>query len=108
MPRRPAAPHALTAAVSERRTQIDVTAQRGDLVLDGLIVRPFVSRLVLEGAGSRSELVQSSARGVQRATVSGGGTVRVYDARGALLRTTAFDGEISVLLPSGGFAVAER
>jgi hypothetical protein len=94
--------------VSERQTELNVTAQRGDLVLDGLIVRPFVSRLVLEGAGSRTELVQSSARGAERTTVSGGGTVRVYDSRGALLRTIAFDGEISVLLPAGGFAVAER
>ncbi|MFF8188014.1 hypothetical protein ACF044_12245 [Microbacterium sp. NPDC016588] len=35
---------------------------RGDLVLDGLIVRRWVSRLVLVGGGSRSELVHSSAR----------------------------------------------
>jgi hypothetical protein len=101
-------PRALTAPVSERRTELNVTAQRGDLMLDGLIVRPFVSRLVLEGAGSRSELVQSSAPGAQRTTVTGGGTVRVYDARGVLLRTASFDGEITVVLPSGGFAVAER
>lgn len=101
-------PHALTTAVPERRTELTVTALRGDLVLDGLIVRPWVSRLVLEGGGSRSELVQSSAPFVQRTTVSGGGTVRVYDSRGALVRTAAFDREITVLLPSGGFAVAER
>jgi hypothetical protein len=101
-------PHPLTAPVSERRTELNVTAQRAALMLDGLIVRPFVSRLVLEGAGSCSELVHSSAPGAERTTVSGGGTVRVYDARGTLLRTTSFDGETTVLLPGGGFAVVER
>ena len=79
-----------------------------DLVLDGLIVRPWVSRLVLAGGDSRSELVHSSAPSAQRTTVSGGGTVRVYDARGTLRRTAAFDGVISVLLPAGGFAITER
>jgi hypothetical protein len=101
-------PHALTGSVPESRTEVNVTAQRGDLVLDGLIVRPWVSRLVLEGGDSRSELVHSSAPTPQRTTVSGGGTVRVYDAHGALLRTTAYDGETAVVLPPGGFAVAER
>ena len=101
-------PYALRASVPERRTEVTVTAQRGDLVLDGLIVRPWVSRLVLEGEGSRSELVHSSAPSAQRTTVSGGGTVRVYDARGVLLRASAFDDDTTVLLPAGGFAIAER
>ncbi|MFB3977817.1 hypothetical protein [Microbacterium proteolyticum] len=101
-------PYALRASVPERRTEVTVTAQRGDLVLDGLIVRPWVSRLVLEGEGSRSELVHSSAPSAQRTTVSGGGTVRVFDARGVLLRASAFDDDTTVLLPAGGFAIAER
>ena len=101
-------PHGLRAPVPERRSTVDVTALRGDLVLDGLIVRPWVSRLVLAGGDSRSELVHSSAPAAQRTTVSGGGTVRVYDARGALLRTTAFDDETTVVLPAGGFAITER
>lgn len=101
-------PHALRVPVAEHRSTVEVTAQRGDLVLDGLIVRPWVSRLVLEGADSRSELVHSSAPSAQRTTVSGGGTVRVYDAGGVLRRTSAFDGETTVVLPAGGFAIAER
>lgn len=101
-------PQSLTAPLSANRDEVTVTAQRGDLTLDGLIVRPWISRLVLGGADARSELVHSSAIAPQRTTVSGSGTVRVYDAGGELLRTTSYDGEVSIVLPAGGFAIAQR
>lgn len=103
------APHALTGAVAPNRTTLTATALQGDLVLDALLVRPWVSRLVLAGAGdARAELVHSAADVPQRTTVAGGGTVRVYDATGALLRTSAYEGTATVVLPPGGLAIATR
>jgi hypothetical protein len=102
-------PHTLTASVAAGRTSLEARALRGDLVLDGILVRPWVSRLVLAGDdGARSELVHSAADVPQRTTVSGGGTVRVYDSAGTLLRATAFEGEAAVVLPPGGLAIAMR
>ncbi|WP_150952593.1 hypothetical protein [Microbacterium testaceum] len=100
-------PASLTAPVSG--SDVRVTAQSGALTLDGLIVRPWISRLVL-GGDARSELVHSSAIAPQRTSIGTEGvpsTVRVYDDQGSLLRTTATPGVVTVVLPAGGFAVAE-
>lgn len=105
------APHSLTGPVSPNRSSVTVTALKGELMLDGFLVRPWVSRLVLgdgDSGGARSELVHSAADVPQRTSVSGGGTVRVYDAGGALLRSTAFADTATVVLPPGGFAIATR
>ncbi len=101
-------PHPLTAPLSPHRTTVEVKAQRGELMLDGLIVRPWISRLVLTGDTARTELVHSSALGSQRAAVGAPGVaseVRVFDAHGGLVRATGVTGEGRVVIPSGGFAV---
>ena len=100
-------PYALTAPVSGSDVRVDVV--RGDLTLDGLIVRPWISRLVLGGDG-RGELVHSSAIAPQRTTIGAEGvdtTVNVYDDAGSRLRTISTTGVVSVVLPAGGFAIAE-
>ncbi|MFJ4037553.1 hypothetical protein ACIPVB_05665 [Microbacterium sp. NPDC090007] len=100
-------PYALTAPVSG--DDVRVTALRGTLTLDGLIVRPWISRLVL-GGDARSELVHSSAIAPQRTTIGADGvvaTVKVYDASGSMVRTISADGAVRVVVPAGGFAVAE-
>jgi hypothetical protein len=95
--------------VAPNRATLTASALQGDLVLDALLVRPWVSRLVLAGDGdARAELVHSAADVPQRTTVDGGGTVRVYDATGALLRASAYEGTATVVLPPGGFAIATR
>ncbi|MDQ1171572.1 hypothetical protein QE392_003376 [Microbacterium proteolyticum] len=100
-------PYGLTAPVSG--TDVRVTALRGELTLDGLIVRPWISRLVL-GGDAYGELVHSSAIAPQRTSVGADGvraSVTVYEADGSLVRATSTDGEVSVVIPAGGFAVAE-
>lgn len=101
-------PYGLTAAVSG--SDVRVTALRGDLTLDGVIVRPWISRLVLGGDDTRSELVHSSAIAPQRTTIGADGvpaTVKVYDRSGSLARTIATTGAVTVVVPAGGFATAE-
>lgn len=100
-------PYALTAPVSG--SDLRVTALRGTLTLDGIIVRPWISRLVL-GGDARTELVHSSAIAPQRTTIGADGvpaTVEVYDASGTMVRTISADGVVTVVVPAGGLAVAE-
>ena len=98
-------PHALRTAVPGDRRQLRVDVTRGQAELDGLIVRPLVSRLVLGGADARTELVHSAAVTPQRVGV-GAGDVAVYDARGRETRAKVLKGTIT--LPAGGFAIIER
>jgi hypothetical protein len=103
------APHALQAPLPAHRTSIEVTAQRGELMLDGILVRPWISRLVLSGEDARSELVHSSALVPQRTEVGvdgRGSLVRVYDASGARVRGASADGVIRIVVPAGGLAIA--
>jgi hypothetical protein len=100
-------PYALTAP--ESGSEVRVRAVRGELTLDGIIVRPWISRLVL-GGDARSELVHSSAIAPQRTTIGADGIpsrVNVYDASGSLVRTTSSTGSVSVIVPAGGFAIAQ-
>lgn len=102
-------PYTLTAPAAGKGSQVDVRVQKGELTLDGLIVRPWVSRLVLAG-DARSELVHSSAVAPQRTSIGAAGvasTVSVYDASGALVRSTATGGTVTVVVPPGGFAIAQ-
>ena len=91
-------PYALTAPLAANRGEVGVKASSGELMLDGILVRPWLSRLVLEGGGARTELVQTTATGTQRATLGADGvasTIRVFDETGALVRTTSVTGEAS-------------
>jgi hypothetical protein len=98
-------PHSLRGAVSGDRSEVRVDAVRGDLVLDGLLVRPHVSRLVLAGDGAGAVLVHSATTTPQRVRV-GDGDVSVYDARGREVRAKTHRG--TVTLPGGGFAIVWR
>lgn len=98
-------PVALGAPVSANRSSVRVDVLRGTLTLDGLLVRPEVSRLALAGPAGRTELVHSSARTPRPVHVEGAGTVRVYDATGTLLRTRGLERGGTVVLPAGGLAI---
>ncbi|MDQ1137716.1 hypothetical protein QE410_002515 [Microbacterium sp. SORGH_AS 1204] len=100
-------PYGLPAAVAA--SDLRVTALRGDLTLDGLIVRPWISRLVL-GGDAYGELVLSSAIAPQLSIIGTDkvrSSVKVYDTAGSLVRATSTDGAVSVVIPAGGFAIAE-
>ena len=104
-------PHQLSRWVAGDRTDLNVTVDAGTLTLDTLLVRPFVSRLALEGAGGRTELVHSAAASTQPTSVGEDGVkarVEVYDARGALVRGFDIRGVRTVVLPVGGFAIVQR
>jgi hypothetical protein len=102
-------PQSLQAPVLGSKSELTVNVVAGQLVLDAILVRPVVSRLALEGEGGRTELVHSSAAVPQPAKIGAQGrdeTVRVYDARGNLVRSGALSGAGSVVIPPGGFAIA--
>lgn len=104
-------PESLQAPVLGDRSQLRVDVLQGELTLDALLVRPVVSRLALAGSGGRTELAHSSALVPQPTRMGAQGesaTVRVYDARGTLVRSGALHGASTVVLPAGGFAIAQR
>jgi hypothetical protein len=87
---------------------LTVTATKGTLSLDAVIVRPTVSRLVLTGDGGRTELVNSASTSRVSTSVGTAGVrsvAKVYDATGKLVKTERVRGVVSIRLPGGGFAV---
>ncbi|SDH21513.1 hypothetical protein [Microbacterium sp. 77mftsu3.1] len=100
-------PHTLQKALPGSRDELRVVSTRGEVQVDGILVRPFVSRLVLEGDdGARTELVHSAARSPQKVRV-GAGDLAVYDDRGREVRAKK-DRTGVLTLPAGGFAIVER
>jgi hypothetical protein len=90
-------------------TTVRVDVESGTLMLDALIVRPAVSRLVLSGEGS-TELVHSTIDRPQPVRIGESGasvSVRVYDASGSLVRERGMRGGATIVLPPGGFAMAQ-
>lgn len=89
---------------------VTVTATHGTLLLDAVISRPAVERLVLTGAGGASTtLLHSTVTRSSTATVGAAGsrtTVRSYDASGRLLATRTITGIRTVAVAPGGFDVA--
>ena len=100
-------PHELEKWAAPGVQQVEATVREGSLELDALLVRPDVSRLVLDG-GMRIELVHSAAD--RRMPVRVGGdaatTVSVYDADGSLVREVPRRGSGTIVLPAGGFVIA--
>ena len=93
---------------TSKGSDVTVTATRGTLLLDALIVRPTVSRLVLAGSGGRTELVNSASTSTVKTRVGDEGersTVRIYTRNGRLVDTERLRGVESIRLPAGGFAV---
>lgn len=112
-------PRSLRAPLDAESTSVSVSVKTGSVTLDALIVRPAVSRLVLEGngadgagtKGSATELAHSTSASPQRVEVGFDGlasTARVYDARGARVDELALTGTSEMVIPSGGFAVVSR
>jgi hypothetical protein len=105
------APGALLPSVlrkSSTGTDVTVTATSGTLELDALIVRPTVSRLVLDGVGGRTELVNSASTTSVKAKVGAPGersVVAIHSRTGALVDTDRLRGIGTIRLPAGGFAV---
>ncbi|NLP84102.1 hypothetical protein HF576_09585 [Microbacterium sp. CFH 90308] len=102
-------PHSVERDVPAGATTVRVDAVGGSLMLDALIVRPAVSRLVLSGEGS-TELVHSTIDRPQPVRIGESPTplsVRVYDASGALVRERGMQGGGTIVLPAGGFAIAQ-
>jgi hypothetical protein len=102
---------ALLPSVLKRQStggDVTVTAGKGTLKLDALIVRPTVSRLVLEGSGGRTELVNSASTSVAKVKVGASGersVARIYSKTGKLVGTEHLRGSGTIRLPAGGFAV---
>ncbi|WP_053205947.1 hypothetical protein [Jiangella muralis] len=99
-------PLPLRRPVPAGASSVSVTASRGAVELDALLVRPDVSRLALAGdGGARAELLHSAAATPRRVAVDGPGTVRVYDDAGRLQTTRELTGRTTITLRPGGFAV---
>lgn len=104
-------PQTLPRSVASATSTVSVTALRGTVQLDAVILQPLVSRLTLTGPSAWSELVHSSATDAQMATVGIAGqrsTVRSYDSSGALVQQRVIDGPATIMLRPGGFAVVSR
>ncbi|CAN5515596.1 hypothetical protein BH10ACT4_BH10ACT4_08180 [soil metagenome] len=104
-------PQTLTLPVGARATTVTARATSGTVQLDAVIVRPFVSRLLLGGSSHSSELVHSTSVVPLPTTVGSTGqraTVRSYDSGGRLLQTRAISGDATIVLRPGGFAVVTR
>lgn len=98
-------PRELPAGVST----VTVTARRGEVDLDGVLVRPVLSRATYRGPAGSSSLVQFVGRGTGWAALGAPGQrtrVAVFDAVGQTVRATWADGLVRVAIPSGGFAVS--
>jgi hypothetical protein len=101
-------PWALKKPVAGDLSALTVEVRSGDLMLDALLVRPFISRLELSGEGGVAQLVHSSAKKAQAASVGAAGmptTAYVYDATGTLVSEQSGTGEYTVTLPAAGFAI---
>ncbi|MDL5487807.1 hypothetical protein [Microbacterium wangruii] len=101
------APHTLRHPLDPRRGTVRVEVAEGHPLIDGLLVHPFVSRLVLTGDG-RTELVHSAASASQPVRVGEPGVtsvVTVYSAEGVPKGERTIRDEKTVVLPTGGFAI---
>ncbi|GAA1758888.1 hypothetical protein [Agromyces humatus] len=104
-------PRTLQLPVAGWSSSVTARVLTGTVTLDALLVRPELSRLVFEGSGKATELVHSTAEVRQQADVGFAGvesTARVYDDRGVLVSEQTLQGEGSVQIPAGGFAVVTR
>ena len=100
-------PQRLRRTVVPADGPVTVEAQRGTVRLDAVLVRPLVSRLVLDG-DARTTLVQSASGSRQTTSVvptAASARLRVYDARGRLVESLVVRGPREVRLPAYGVAV---
>jgi hypothetical protein len=101
-------PQQLTPALRPANGPVQVTAVRGPLRLDALLVRPLVSRMMLPGSSGTTELLHSISARVEPVSVGVAGKpsrVRVYDRTGRLVQERQLDRRVEISLPKGGLAV---
>ncbi|GGI48511.1 hypothetical protein BCL57_003235 [Agromyces flavus] len=101
-------PRVLQGVVDASESTVTARVVKDAVTLDALIVRPVVSRLLLEGEGGATELVHSSARSPQRVPIGFEdrlSTANLYDSEGRLVSAADLDGAGTIRIPSGGFAV---
>lgn len=109
-------PQTLPVPIGAGVTTITVTTGRNATVVDGLIVRPLVQRLVLagtaaDGRATTTELLSSTSRLPLPASVGLRGTrssVSSYDAQGRLVQQRDVQGRSVIVVKPGGFAVLAR
>jgi YD repeat-containing protein len=97
-------PVTLPAPLPPGATTITARFDSGESTVDGLLLRPEVSRVVFSGAA----LLQSAATGPRTTTVTVPGRVTVlsFDGQGRLLeRSTAHGPTVTVPIAAGGFTV---
>ncbi|MGI8459214.1 MAG: hypothetical protein ACR2LI_14035 [Propionibacteriaceae bacterium] len=101
-------PQRLARTLASGASAVQVTATRGTVDLDAILVRPLLSRAVFHGVGGRTELVSSAGT---RATRTRVGTadecaeIAIYDNRGRLVDRQRRTGVRTVRVPAGGFVV---
>jgi hypothetical protein len=88
-------------------------ASKGTTALDAVLYQPLLESLSLTGAGHGQALVRSFAPDRRVATIAVPGTGRAratsYDATGREAAQASASGpQVSISIPSGGFAIAER
>jgi hypothetical protein len=104
-------PKPLKLPVPAFKSDVSVTTLYGVTKIDALIVRPLISRLILTGTTSSTELVHSTSNVPVPAIVGTAGqraTLRSYDSSGVLVRAGAIDGTATIVLRAEGFAVITR
>jgi hypothetical protein len=87
---------------------VDVTAVRGPLQLDALLVRPLVSRMTLGGSSGATELLHSTSTRIESVRVGSDGQhakLHLYNRSGRLVQDRPIDGRVEIHLPAGGLAV---
>jgi len=104
-------PRTLQRSLPATSDSVAVSVKTGTATLDSLLVRPSISRLMLDGSGGATELVHSTIDRRQHTEVGFDGmasTARVYDDRGVLVSELDLSGRGVARIPSGGFAVITR
>jgi hypothetical protein len=114
---RSAAPGALLPVAAPRYApagdeSLTARTDRGRGQLDALLVTPLVSNLTTRGDGHGTALLTSVADTDRstRISVPGSGptVVRSFDKYGQLVQVIISTGPVTVTIPAGGFAIAQR
>ncbi len=89
------------------------TAPGDPAALDGVMLEPLVSRLVLQGNGHTTALLRSASDSTERTQVRLPGSrqalIRAYDGRGRLVESRRSPATtVSVAVPAGGFVLVRR
>jgi hypothetical protein len=101
-------PQPLRIGIPASQSTVSVTALKGTVSLDALIVRPVIGRLVFSGPVGSTELAHSSSALPERVAMNEGGTagtLRSYNSEGELVASHTISGPAHVTIRPGGFAI---